>query len=133
MKQLRIVILAALVVTSVVTSFGCGADDDGVSTYGAGDTGGESSGGQDDDLSPEECQSLKSSVTSCYDSYCGGAGAATAFCACWNQGMDLAFSCQCTTLDLQAVCTYFDNAKLDPSSFNCSAAQQAVGAICMAP
>lgn len=70
-------------------------------------------------------------VTKCYDDFCGGTGATTSFCKCWNAGQDISVqTCACVPLNLDALCAAVDPSKIDVPNCNCSAAGDAVSHIC---
>lgn len=77
------------------------------------------------------CDDLKTVVSQCYDGFCKGAGAMTAFCKCWSAGQDISVqTCACIPQDLDTVCKAVDPKTVDPSKYACSAASDAVSHIC---
>lgn len=82
-------------------------------------------------FSAADCDTLKSMVTACVDSYCLGDASSSPFCGCYGQGMDLNMTtCQCVPLDLDAVCQQFYGLEYSPSQFSCSTMQQTLDHIC---
>ena len=86
---------------------------------------------KDDSSGGASCDQVKKTVTDCYDGFCAGAGATTAFCKCWVGGQDIDLrSCSCVPKNLDAVCTLIDPKKVDISKYNCSGASDAVSHVC---
>jgi hypothetical protein len=77
------------------------------------------------------CDWLVSDTHVCYDDYCDNDGEGTAFCDCWDQGMDLNITdCECIPLDLEAACDVLDLSDYQEGDFNCSAASDALSNVC---
>jgi hypothetical protein len=103
-----------LVALALLAAFGCTDDD------------------EDEDTSEDaKCDAVVEAISDCYDGYCNGAGMSVPFCQCWNNGQDINIStCECMTLDLDAVCQVIDLDAIDPNAFNCAGATDAVSQFC---
>jgi hypothetical protein len=101
-----------LLAVSMLAAIGCSDDDE-------------------EDSDAAKCDALLEVVVECYDGYCGGAAASSAFCQCWNNGQDIDVnSCQCIPLNLEQVCEVINLDEVDPNAYNCSAATSIVSDFC---
>jgi hypothetical protein len=97
-----------VLVISVVVFSGCGGDN-----------------------SSDKCNQLKSLVTDCYDGWCAGEGANSAYCGCWQQGKDLNVNdCSCIPLNLNPLCDFVDLDNWN-GQYDCSAATSIVAGYCV--
>ena len=78
---------------------------------------------------PEACDAYVDDLQTCYDGFCDGDGASSAFCGCWTDGRDLdPETCDCMPLlELEGVCDLVD---VDGATFDCEGARDTLGNLC---
>ena len=77
------------------------------------------------------CDTFVDDLTTCFDGYCDGDGADTAFCGCWDKSETLdVFTCQCLPLDETRVCEGRDLSDYEAGDGNCSNATEGIESLC---
>ncbi len=138
MKSLTCSTLVLLAGALAIISCGQGSDSNcpegmgGAGSSGSGPSSGTSGSGGGCGDTQQACTDLQNAITTCISGWCAGAGSSTAECGCWNQGMDLSEdTCTCVPQDLGEACEVYNLCTLYATTYDCTAATEALQNTCM--